>query len=122
MELLFEAGLYLFVVFVVFVVFVAFSFLFQRLRWRRRRRLGKQNPGFYPTSTSLGNALHELQSIAEPPAKYVIAEILDEEEEAEADESGSLVNPKAHLLRQAARIRRGERVERLTAIRGGPDA
>jgi hypothetical protein len=113
MHLLFMAGLYL------FVAFVAAAFLFQRFRWRRRRRLGRKDLGFYPTSTSLGNALHELQSIAEPPAKYVIAEVLDEEGEAEDDEPEGALNPRAHLLRQAARIRRGERLERLTAITGG---
>jgi hypothetical protein len=113
LELLLLEGLYL------FALFVAIAFILQRARWRRRRRLGRTDPGFYPTSTSLGNALHQLQSIAEPPAKYVITERLDEKDEADDDEHGGTPNPKTHLLRQAARIRRGEPLDRLTAMTKG---
>ena len=57
-----------------------------------------------------------MQSIAEPPAKYVITEIIDEEDDGGDDEKHSATHPKAHLLRQAARIRRGDRLDRLTAL------
>jgi hypothetical protein len=112
LDLLLAAGMY------VFVLFVALAFIFQRVRWRHRKRQGR-DPGFHPTSTSLGNALHQLQSIAEPPAKYVITEMLDEEDEADDEDQGRTASPKTHLLRQAARIRRGECLERLTVLAGG---
>jgi hypothetical protein len=107
-DLLLLAQLYL------FSILVASAFVFQRLRWRHRKQRGKKNLGFYPSSTSLGNALHQLQSIAEPPVKYVVVEIMDEDDPDEQD-SGDQNNSQRHLLKQAARIRRGEHLERLTA-------
>jgi hypothetical protein len=61
----------------------------------------------------LGNALHQLQTIAQPQMQHVIAEKLDED--LEDEESGGPDDPVRHLHRQAAKIRRGERVERITA-------
>jgi hypothetical protein len=107
-DLLLLAQLYL------FSIFVACAFVFQRLRWRHRKQRGKKNLGFYPSSTSLGNALHELQSIAEPLVKYVVVETIDEDDQDEQD-SADQNNSQRHLLKQAARIRRGEHLERLTA-------
>jgi hypothetical protein len=107
-DLLLLAQLYL------FSIFVACAFVFQRLRWRHRKQRGKKNLGFYPSSTSLGNALHQLQSIAEPPVKYVVVETMDEDDPDEQDSSDQN-NSQRHLLKQAARIRRGEHLERLTA-------
>jgi hypothetical protein len=98
----------------VFVVFVGCAFLLQRHRWRRRKRLGRQTLGFYPGATSLGNALHQLQTLAEPQVQHVIAEKLNEA--SEDDDEGGPVDPVAHLQRQARRMRRGEVVERLTAL------
>ncbi|MBS1799817.1 MAG: hypothetical protein JSS95_08335 [Acidobacteria bacterium] len=94
------------------VVMLVFSivFVWQRLRWRRRRQ------GFRPSIASLGNALHQLQVIAEPQMRYVIEEKLDEEMEEE--ESGGPDDPVRHLHRQAAKIRRGDRVDRITARLG----
>jgi hypothetical protein len=89
------------------------AFLYQRLRWRRRRRRGLSG-GFYPRGTSLGNALQQLQIFAEPQNRHVIAEKLDEEAEEEGE--GGSDDPVRHLHRQAAKIRRGEKVERLTAL------
>ena len=54
-------------------------FIYQRWRWRRRKRLGGSSPGFYPSTVSLGNALHQLHAMAEPQVAYVIEEKLDEE-------------------------------------------
>lgn len=107
-DLLFLAGMYL------FALLIALAFVFQRLRWRLRSRLGRKDPGFYPSSASLGYAFHQLQTLAEPSAQYVVAEMVDEEK-ADDDEQGGAADPTAHLLRQAARIRRGEGLERLTA-------
>jgi hypothetical protein len=60
--------------------------------------------------------LQQLQVIAEPQVEYVIEEKL--EEEMEDEESGGPDDPVRHLHRQAARIRRGETVDRLTARLG----
>jgi hypothetical protein len=87
----------------------------QRSLWRRRKRLGKRNPGFFPTFTSAGNALQNLQLIAQPQVQHALEEKLDDE--AEDDEDGEPADPEKHLHRQLRRIRRGERVERLTALR-----
>lgn len=102
-----------------FLAFIGVTFLFQRLRWTRRGRRGKSNLGFYPSTASLGNALHQLQAIAQPQVEYVIAEKLDEE--ADEDDSGNpdhQIAPVLHLHRQAAKIRKGEKVDQITALLG----
>ncbi len=106
-DLLLLRGLYL------FIAFVAIAFFFQRYRWWRRKRKGKSNWGFYPGSASMGNALQELSVFAQPQAEYVLEE--KTKDDAEEDDEGGPDDPTAHLHRQAARIRRGEKVNRLTA-------
>jgi hypothetical protein len=91
-----------------FVCFVSVVFLYQRWRWGRTRR------GFRPSAVMLGNALQQLQVIAQPETRYVIEEKLDEDSEDE--ESGGPDDPVRHLHRQAAKIRRGEPVERITTL------
>ena len=98
----------------VFVCFVGVVFVYQRLRWRYRKRKGKSRLGFYPGTGLLGNALQQLQVIAEPQTRHVVQEML--EEETEDDDEGGPDDPVRHLRRQGARIRRGERVDRLTAL------
>jgi hypothetical protein len=92
-------------------------FCVRRFLWRRRKRLGKRNPGFFPTLTSAGNALQTLQVqiMAQPQAQYVLEEKQDDE--AEDDDEGEPSDPEKHLHRQLRRIRRGEKIERLTAMR-----
>ena len=99
----------------IFTAFVTVAFFFQRYRWRRRKRKGKSNWGFYPSSASMGNALQELSVIAAPQVEHVLEEKLNED--AEDDSEGGPENPVAHLHRQAAKIRRGEKLDRLTARR-----
>jgi hypothetical protein len=109
-DLLLLAQLYL------FSVLIACAFVFQRLRWKRRKQRKKNNLGFYPSSTSLGNALHQLQSIVAPPMKHVVMQTLDEDDLDEQDTGdGNQNSAQRHLLKQAARIRRGENIELLTA-------
>jgi hypothetical protein len=86
----------------------------QRTLWRLRKKAGKSKIGFYPSGTSMGNALQALQAIANPQVLYVIEEKLEEPVDEE-DETGPK-DPTAHLMRQAKRIRNGEKVERLTAL------
>ena|ERR1700712_3212841 len=94
------------------------AFFGQRALARLRKRHGHLNPGFFPTGTSLGNALHQLQAIIDPEVLYAIQQQLHEAEEDE-DTSGPL-NPQKHLLRQASRIRRGTQVGSITAITTNP--
>ena len=89
-----------------FVCVAAMIFALQRLRWRICRR------GFRPRGAALGNALHQLQVLAEPQIRYVVEE--KEDEKADDDECGGPDDPVRHLHRQARKIRRGERLERLT--------
>jgi hypothetical protein len=99
----------------VVILVCAGLFCLRRFLWRRRRRRGKSNPGFCPTFTSAGNALHSLQAIAQPRIQHVLEEKYDDA--AEDDDEGEPVSPEKHLHRQLKRIRRGETVERLTALR-----
>ena len=94
-----------------FFAFVAVSFLFQRLRYRIRKLLGKAHLGFYPTAASFGNALQALQIFVEPNVQQIIEEKLDEATDDD-DEAGP-DDPTAHLNRQLRKIRRGEPVDDL---------
>ncbi len=85
-------------------------FMWQRLRWRRTRR------GYRPSGAMLGNALQHLQVIAEPQTQHVIEE--KEDEAVDAEDDGGPDDPVRHLHRQARKIRRGERLDRLTARLG----
>jgi hypothetical protein len=100
--------------FYAFSCFVGGVFFYQRWRWRRGRRMGRSSLGFYPSTSSLGNALHQLQAIAEPQMAYVIEEKLNEE--ADEDDEAGPDDPTRHLHRQTAKIRRGERLDRLTVF------
>ena len=77
--------------------------------------MGKSNWGFYPSSASLGNALQELSVLTQPQVENVLEVKLNED--AEDDSEGDPENPIAHFQGQAARIRRGEKLDRLTAKR-----
>jgi len=87
----------------------------QRLLWRRRKRLGKPNPGFFPAYTAAGNALQPFQAITQQRTEYVLEEKF--EDEADDDDAGKPCDPTEHLKRQLKRIRRGETIERLTVLR-----
>ena len=66
--------------------FFAFAFLFQRFLYRIRRRRG-----YYPTTGSLGNALQNLQSMAQPQVVHILQE--KQSDKAEDDESGGPAEP-----------------------------
>jgi hypothetical protein len=89
-------------------------FFVRRVVWRLRGRFG-----FYPSGAALGNALQRLQVIAQPEVRYVIRgkddESVDGEDSGDPDHP---VDPVAHLHWQARRIRRGEEVDRITAMVG----
>ena len=86
----------------------------QRAFWHWRKKAGKSKLGFYPSGGSMGNALQTLQAILEPQVQHVIEERL--EEPAEDDDEAGPKDPTEHLMWQGRRIRRGDTVERLTAL------
>jgi hypothetical protein len=86
----------------------------QRTCWRRNRRRGKKNLGFYPSGAAIGNALQVLQAFVEPRVQHVIEEKLEEPADEE-DEAGPK-DTTAHLMRQARRIRNGKPIDRLTTF------
>jgi hypothetical protein len=97
-----------------FAALVTIAFFFQRYRWRRRKGKGKSNWGFYPSAASMGNALQELSVLAQPQVEHILEEKQSEDTEEE-DESGPK-DPTVHLHRQATKLRRGQKVDQLTAI------
>jgi hypothetical protein len=99
----------------LFIFSCCVAFCVRRFLWRRRKQQGRRNLGFCPTYTSAGNALHALQVIAQPRVEYVLAEKFNDE--ADEDAEGGPDTPKKHLHRQLRRIRRGEKVDRLTVLR-----
>jgi hypothetical protein len=98
----------------LFLICGACALFIQRSLWRWRKRTGKSRLGFYPTGAALGNALQTIQAIAQPQVKYFLEEKL--EDPADEDDEAESKDPTAHLMRQARRIRNGERVDRLTAL------
>lgn len=73
--------------------------------------------GWFPGGAALGNALLQLQVFTQPHVKHVIVQMSDEEAaEEESGDPDDPVDPMVHLHRQAARIRRGEEIDRITAI------
>jgi hypothetical protein len=90
-------------------IFIVFACVFYFQRWNRHRRFRKKR-GFYPTYSSLGNALQELQRIAQPPAAHVVQEKLDET--AEADYESGPKNSTENLRRKIKRIQSGQRESR----------
>ncbi len=84
---------------------------------RLRRSLGARaakDPRILRSGARLGNALHQLQSIIDPQVRHAITEQLTDDQES--DDANDPADPDRHLLRQAARIRRGDAPDRLTAI------
>ena len=94
------------------VVVLLGTFYLKRARWRRRRRTKPEYAGFYPSASSLGNALHSLQIFTRPTVAYVLQEKYDEDMEDDGD--GGPDDPTRQLKGQLKRIRRGERVDTLT--------
>jgi len=100
-------------VLLLFIIFVC-AFAFQRLRWKRNKRLGKKHPGFYPTFSSLGSSLQRLQQIALPQVEIVMQEedaVEDAQDEEEIAKDGI-----KHLHRQLKHIRNGDKIDKLTVL------
>ena len=89
-------------------------FYLRRRLWRRRQRLGRPNRGFFPTYTAAGNALQTLHAMTQQRVDYVLAEKWNDE--ADDDDEGGPPDPAKHFERQLRRIRRGEKIDRLTVL------
>ena len=86
-------------------------FCLRRAAWRRKRRLGKKNLGFCPSTSALGMAFLFLQAFSRPSLAHAVEAKRDEDlDEDDAGEPESLAK---QLHRQLRRIRRGEPVDRL---------
>jgi hypothetical protein len=93
------------------IIVILLHYSLRRFLWRRGRRLGKRNLGFYPTSFALGIMLQFMQVYWRPSVAYVLEEKQDED--ADEDDNGDPENLKKQFDRQLKRIRRGEPVDRL---------
>jgi hypothetical protein len=96
----------------VAVVVLLWTFYLKRAWWKLRRRTKPEYAGFCPSSSSLGNAFHSLQTFTRPTIAHVLQEKYDEDMEDDGD--GGPDDPTRQLNRQLKRIRRGERVDILT--------
>jgi hypothetical protein len=88
--------------------------LLSALSLETQKTPGETAPGFYPSSTSMGNALQQLQIFTQPRAEYVLQEKYDED--ADEDDVAGPEDPTGHFRHQVARIRRGEEVNQLTVL------
>ena len=70
----------------VLLLATVFSAVFLLLRHTYRQRLRKRlDPGFYPSTRSLGEALHTLQIFAQPQIQHVLQEKRSEPKQEEED-------------------------------------
>ena len=93
------------------IIVILLHYSLRRVLWRRGKRLGKSNLGFYPTSFALGMALQFMQVYWKPSVAYVLEEKQDED--ADEDDEGDPEGLNKQLSRQLKRIRRGEPVDQL---------
>ena len=98
----------------LFLLFLCFcgAFYFQRLRWKRNKRLGMKHPGFYPTFSSLGNSLQRLQKFAQPQGTIA----MQKDDEADENEEELAENGAKHLHHQLKKIRNGGQIDKLTIL------
>jgi hypothetical protein len=98
------------------VGFVSITQLFVRIRPHGDALPRNSRFGFF-RGGGLGNALQQLQVIVHPHTKHVIVQMAAEEaDESEAEGAVDPADPIAHLHRQAEKIRRGEEIDRITAL------
>jgi hypothetical protein len=95
----------------VAVAFILADYFRRRAAWRRRKRMGVKNQGFYPSAKAMGNAFQHLEVFTRPSMAYVLD--AKEEAEVEEDDEGDPETLVRQLHRQLRRIRRGEAIERL---------
>lgn len=90
------------------IVLILIYYQLSRSVWCWRKRRGKGNPGFYPSSIALGAVLQFLAVFYRPQEAVAIE--ARQEADVEEDEQGETETLRKQLHRQLRRIRRGERV------------
>ncbi|HEX4577058.1 MAG TPA: hypothetical protein VH117_06880 [Edaphobacter sp.] len=95
--------------FLAFFTLFALVVVFQRARYKFRKRRGKKHLGFYPSAAALSLALLSLQTLAQPDLNHSLEQ--RETEAADEDDEGDPDDPAAQLSRQLKRIRNGETLE-----------
>ena len=98
------------------IAMILVHYVLLRARWRRRNRLGKERPGFYPSTVALGLAFQFLQVFHRPSMVHVVEARQQAKEEADEDDNGDPDSPAArlrHFHRQLRRIRRGDAIDGL---------
>jgi hypothetical protein len=93
--------------FLAIVAILAYYQVRRRI-WRRKRRKGKRDLGFCPSSAALGATLLFLSVFYRPSVDFAMEASL--QEEVEDDDQGDPETPERLLNRQLRRIRRGERI------------
>lgn len=81
---------------VILVLLCICAFYVQRVLWRLSRRRGINRFRFFPTYASAGNALQNLQMLAEPQIENVIQEKskdeVDDGDDGEPEDENNLIN------------------------------
>jgi hypothetical protein len=95
----------------LFIVAILAHYVIRRARWKHRRRRGVLT-GFCPSSSALAMVFLLTQTFYRPSIRHVIE--VKQVMKAEEDDQGEPDTPEQSLKQQLKRIRRGERVERLT--------
>ena len=85
----------------------------RRSAWKRKRRKGRKNLGFCPSSMALGAVFAFMPVFYRPSVDFLIKARIQQEEKVDEDDDGDPETPEKSLSRQLRRIRRGEPVEAL---------
>lgn len=95
--------------FLAFWTLIVLVVVFQRARYRHRKRRGKKHLGFYPSAVALSIVLLSLQTLVQPDLNHSLEG--RQTENADEDDQGDPDDPAAQLTRQLKRIRNGQRLE-----------
>jgi hypothetical protein len=85
----------------------------RRSAWKRKKRKGKKNLGFYPSAAALGAVFAFMPVFYRPSVDFLVKARIVQEEKVDEDDQGDPETPERSLSRQLRRIRRGEPVEEL---------
>jgi hypothetical protein len=105
-----------FPVFAILLLTVALAYYRIKLLFESRSKPGhrRRRIGIVASNAMIGLAFLPLSIIYRPALAEVAKAQIRQQEDVDEDESGDPESPLKHLLRQLRRIRRGEKVERLS--------
>jgi len=95
------------------MVWILAHYQLRRSAWKRKRRKGRNNLGFCPSSMALGAVFAFMPVFYRPSVDFLIKARIQQEEKVDEDDDGDPETPEKSLSRQLRRIRRGEPVEAL---------